>query len=386
MGGYGQRFATAVVTIDDEDAIIRYAGQWIRLQHEAHWSGGTRYARVKGDMAEIPFYGTEAVLIGHRNEAGGLAEVYIDGVYQATIDYYSPEIMRQQELFRSAALPEGVHLLTLNVLGQRSSPANNVQVRLDALRVSGFAPQVTGIEDGGIYREAVVLEWQDPERYTARLNNLPVESGHSVQEEGAYTLRIQDAASNAEAYRFRIDRTPPTVTGVTYGEVYRQPVTIRIEDASPYTALLQDAPFVSGSTVSEAGTYRLHVRDAAGNETIVSFAVVDEPATQATPAEVVEHYAASADIQPVLADQLRYRLQIIDILVTQHQWDTAIDYLRDMLRYIGDVSFIQEQGSSSIGLSPARPKTAAGPDPAVVCFVRGGTRRDARTNVCEAVL
>lgn len=331
------------VTIDDNDAIIRYTGQWIRLQAEGHWSGGTRYARVKGELAEIPFYGAGAVLLGHRNEAGGLAEVYIDGVYQETIDYYAPDIMRQQEVFRSAALPEGAHMLTLKVLSQRSSSANNVQVRLDALHAYGFAPQVRGIEPGGLYREGVVVAWSEPESYTARLNGLPVNSGHAVQADGEYALVIQDAAGNAKSYPFRIDQTAPTVTGVTYGGMYAQPIIIQLEDASSYTALLNDEPFVSGSMVSEAGAYLLVVRDAAGNETLIRFEITATPERSATPAEVVEQYAASEEIQSVLADQLRYRLQIIDILLAQQQVDTAVAYLRDLLRYAGDPSVQAQQ-------------------------------------------
>ena len=95
------------------------------------------------------------------------------------------------------------------------------------------------------------------------------------------TTSTEDA--NPAAGTFVIDVTPPAIAiaGVAAGQVYQAAVrpVIAVTDASPLTttALLNGAPFISGTEVSAAGPYTLAVSstDAAGNaaSAIVSFTI-----------------------------------------------------------------------------------------------------------------
>ncbi|WP_213656850.1 hypothetical protein, partial [Paenibacillus vini] len=84
---------------------------------------------------------------------------------------------------------------------------------------------------------------------------------------GDYTLIVTDAAGNTTTVTFSLDKTPPTVTGVTDGSNYNTDQTITFTEGN---ALLNDQPYTSGTTISAEGSYTLVVSDAAGNATTVS--------------------------------------------------------------------------------------------------------------------
>ncbi|MBQ4897604.1 S-layer homology domain-containing protein, partial [Paenibacillus sp. Marseille-P2973] len=87
---------------------------------------------------------------------------------------------------------------------------------------------------------------------------------------GDYTLIVTDAAGNTTTVTFSLDKTPPTVTGVTDGSNYNTDQTITFTEGN---ALLNDQPYTSGTTISAEGSYTLVVSDAAGNATTVSFTI-----------------------------------------------------------------------------------------------------------------
>ncbi|MBD2863504.1 FIMAH domain-containing protein [Paenibacillus oceani] len=78
------------------------------------------------------------------------------------------------------------------------------------------------------------------------------------------------------------------------------------------------------------------------SERILAPPVTNSPATIAGMSGLVNRYTESRDIQSVLAGQLIYRLDIIGLLLTQGQQETAHMYLDDFLAYIRDPSVLQQ--------------------------------------------
>ncbi|MDO7877818.1 Ig-like domain-containing protein, partial [Hymenobacter sp. ASUV-10] len=68
-----------------------------------------------------------------------------------------------------------------------------------------------------------------------------------------------------------IDRTAPTVSGVSNGTAYNTDRTITFGDANTVAATLNGAAFASGGVVSVEDSYTLVVTDGAGNATTVEF-------------------------------------------------------------------------------------------------------------------
>src|SRR5690606_31354261 len=112
------------------------------------------------------------------------------------------------------------------------------------------------------------------------LNGHPYVSGTPITEEGGYKLAVTDAAGNMTVVAFTIDKTVPEVEGVDDGVSYNTEVTPSFDEG---TATLNGSPFTSGTPVTENGEYTLVVTDAAGNETVVRFAIASEAADTIPP-------------------------------------------------------------------------------------------------------
>ncbi|MFJ8267758.1 hypothetical protein [Peribacillus asahii] len=99
-----------------------------------------------------------------------------------------------------------------------------------------------------------------------------------VSEEGSYVLTVTDGAGNTKTVRFVIDKSKPTIIGVTDGQTYNSSVTPSSGDSGIVTSALtkngsEVAGYILGTVVSEEGSYELTVTDKAGNKTKVNFAI-----------------------------------------------------------------------------------------------------------------
>ncbi|MBD3920983.1 InlB B-repeat-containing protein [Paenibacillus sp. PR3] len=133
------------------------------------------------------------------------------------------------------------------------------------------APIVSGITNGGVYSVNRTIVFNEG---TATLNGSAIISGSTVSAEGTHTLIVTDSAGNTTSVIFTVDKTPPTVTGVTNGASYNTNRTITLSDG---TATMNGAVFASGSTVSAEGSYVMVATDAAGNTRTIAF-IIDKTA------------------------------------------------------------------------------------------------------------
>ncbi|HUT59411.1 MAG TPA: family 43 glycosylhydrolase [Phycisphaerae bacterium] len=71
---------------------------------------GVREGKWCGVMF-CPFAGTSVKLIGNSGPSGGMADIYVDGIYQKTADWYSDKDLSNVTVFAAEKLPDGKHLL-----------------------------------------------------------------------------------------------------------------------------------------------------------------------------------------------------------------------------------------------------------------------------------
>ncbi|MFJ7952517.1 S-layer homology domain-containing protein [Lysinibacillus sp. NPDC096418] len=133
--------------------------------------------------------------------------------------------------------------------------------------IDKVAPTVTGVVNNGYYKEAVTITFNEG---TATLNGAAFTSGTVVTQDGIYTLVVTNQAGNVTTVNFMIDKTAPSVTGVSDGGVYKNKVTVGFNEG---TATLNGTTFYSGTEIDQDGSYMLVVIDMAGNSTTVSFEV-----------------------------------------------------------------------------------------------------------------
>ncbi|GKU77790.1 S-layer homology domain-containing protein [Paenibacillus sp. L3-i20] len=129
------------------------------------------------------------------------------------------------------------------------------------------APKVTGVTNGGNYKEKVTVSFNEG---TAKLNGVTFVKGTEINQDGAYKLVVTDKAGNETNISFTIDTTAPKVTGVTNGGSYKEKVIVGFNEG---TAKLNGDTFVSGTEIVLDGNYTLIVTDKTGNETTISFTI-----------------------------------------------------------------------------------------------------------------
>jgi beta-galactosidase GanA len=126
-------------TYDDTDIPpLQYAGTgWSHVANQSYTGGDYKntesFSNTAGDSLTVPFTGTAIRWIGSQTGNHGFADVYLDGVKQATVDCSGSQ--SQAVLFSRAGLTDGPHTLKIVVDGSHASGSTDNFVSIDAIDV-----------------------------------------------------------------------------------------------------------------------------------------------------------------------------------------------------------------------------------------------------------
>lgn len=135
-------------------------------------------------------------------------------------------------------------------------------------------PKVSGVKSGSVYKRSVTVKFSDKMGATATLNGTNISTGKKISTSGKYTLVVTDKGGNKVTYKFTVDKSKPTVSGVENKKIYNANKTITFsDDYSTVTAKLDGATIKSGEICTKEGSHTLVVKDAAKNKTTVKFKV-----------------------------------------------------------------------------------------------------------------
>ena len=99
------------------------------------WSGGTAtVSATAGAQATFTFIGTEVRWVGLRGPQMGIAQVYLDGAFHATVDAYDAN-ESEEVTFVITGLAAGTHTVTIRVTGDKRPAATGSNVVVDAFDV-----------------------------------------------------------------------------------------------------------------------------------------------------------------------------------------------------------------------------------------------------------
>lgn len=126
-----------VITPHDDPAIL-YTGAWTLwpapgMVHEEIYTASPKA------YAECNFFGTGVKWVGTMNFDCGKADVIIDGIYQATIDTYSPVRLSKQLLYINTRLSYGNHIIKVFCTGEKNDKATNCDVVVESFQSLGLA-------------------------------------------------------------------------------------------------------------------------------------------------------------------------------------------------------------------------------------------------------
>ena len=128
-------------TYDDTDPALQYLGSWSHVANQSYTGGDYQntesFSNVAGDSMSVTFTGTAIQWIGSQTGNHGLADVYLDGVKQATVDCSGNA--DQVVLFQKAGLPPGSHTLKIVVDGRHNPSSSDNFVSIDAINVPATA-------------------------------------------------------------------------------------------------------------------------------------------------------------------------------------------------------------------------------------------------------
>jgi hypothetical protein len=122
--------------IEDNDYLaVSYSGNWSTYLSTSYSGATAALSSNPGSTVTVAFDGTGLRWIGDRDEWSGIAAVYLDGDFLATVDGYASPVEYQATLFSVEGLPAASHRLTIQVLGTHSGASGGIGVWADAFDV-----------------------------------------------------------------------------------------------------------------------------------------------------------------------------------------------------------------------------------------------------------
>ena len=134
--------ASTSYTYDDPDPALQYSGTWSHVADQSYTGGDylhtESFSNVAGGSLTVPFTGPAVRWIGSKTNNHGYADVYLDGVKQATVD--ASGNATQAVLFSASGLSAGAHTLNIVVDGTHAAGSSDNFVAIDAIDL----PPATG--------------------------------------------------------------------------------------------------------------------------------------------------------------------------------------------------------------------------------------------------
>ena len=113
-----------------------YTGQWFSASR-GDLSGGSIVESLDTlGTASLTFIGTGVTWISYTAPFNGIAQVYIDGTLNATVDTYAPGEHAQAAVYTTGGLPRGPHVITVKVTGTWNPSGCCAWIVVDAFDVS----------------------------------------------------------------------------------------------------------------------------------------------------------------------------------------------------------------------------------------------------------
>jgi hypothetical protein len=132
----GPSTSTAVVRYEQNNPAVQLTGNWLPNSGAFNSGGSAILAMDQGSQARFTFTGTGVQWIGFRDAWSGIAQVYLDGALQGTIDTYSAGQQAQAVVYSISGLGNASHNLTLVVAGTRNANSGGSWIWVDAFDVS----------------------------------------------------------------------------------------------------------------------------------------------------------------------------------------------------------------------------------------------------------
>jgi hypothetical protein len=125
----------ALTVVDDDNVSAVYTGTWSdNNTAPSRYNSTEHYTKTTNSYYQYTFTGTEIRLVATKEANRGKSDVYIDGVFDVTLDQYSATTYYQQEIYTKAGLASGSHTVKVVCKGQKNASATDYYVCIDAFK------------------------------------------------------------------------------------------------------------------------------------------------------------------------------------------------------------------------------------------------------------
>jgi hypothetical protein len=115
---------------------ISYTGTWSNLSNASAWNGQVKQtAGASGTKATFNFTGRRAALVVMTGPNGGKADVFVDGVKRATLDFYSASTTTRRITFVSPALSVAAHTVEVRWRSDKNAASSGKKLYIDGFVV-----------------------------------------------------------------------------------------------------------------------------------------------------------------------------------------------------------------------------------------------------------
>lgn len=196
------------------------------------------------------------------------------------------ELSKENEITKTYSENKTEKIKLVDIAGNESD-----EITINVTKIDKKAPVINGLVDGKVYyKDQLALTFADEDNngvtVSLKKENQDIEVDEAVgitlggankhEDEGRYVLVVTDDLGNTDTKEFVIDITPVEVTGVEDGGKYNSAKPIFTEGVGSlkYLDITDKVEQIkSGDEITDNGNYELTVKDAAGNETIITFVI-----------------------------------------------------------------------------------------------------------------
>ncbi|MEP7157937.1 MAG: hypothetical protein ABI797_00780, partial [Chloroflexota bacterium] len=119
--------------LQETAAQIAYVGSWKRVSLSGASGGKVRKTGTAGYTATLSFTGSSVGFVSTRAAARGIAEIWLDGVFQESVDLYRASTSKKWVIWApDAPLIAGPHTLEVRVTGIRNASSTKNRIDVDA--------------------------------------------------------------------------------------------------------------------------------------------------------------------------------------------------------------------------------------------------------------
>ncbi|MHB1484556.1 MAG: S8 family serine peptidase [Saccharofermentanales bacterium] len=232
--------------------------------------GGTDSGWIHPDYPIASFYVDYGFgILDFKTSEGSQWALYTDIECKTPVSAQNPGLQTGiNNIFLKVTAENGSDTKIWSLIIYMREPDGSSPIKMKVLDVAGN-PISSGVTKSDV---VILIFGSAPFESDVTLNGAPVlvDLRQGIASEGEYGITINDSADESMTFDFTIDKTAPVVSGVVKGNTYYKPVMPEFNEG---TANLDGSAFLNGQQVSEEGSHKLYVFDAAGNSNEIDFVI-----------------------------------------------------------------------------------------------------------------